>query len=333
MSSNYPIEIIPAAAISEAIWGTPALIADITGSDRMAHIMGNLYSHRNYTLYYTRPGINQLARTTKLANSLGIRCIVLCGETLPNPAEIFPDNTPYSASLISPGSGSGDGEPILDYLLNDSNTKEFSHIGYQIYRYNPDTLKLLRSRDFEEIRLGVMRGETALAEPMIRDKEHIFIDMRSVRHSDFPDNPLRSPNGLYAEELCQLARYAGMGQKIKNIYIFGYPSVLKPKSVSGELAAEVSWHIAEALSSNVYEDPGGNGKEDNFLRKIVSMGQEGQDLVFVSSSVTGRWWMEIPDIKTSKNHIVPCSYSDYTTACSGDIPMRWLFFFQKINPD
>jgi hypothetical protein len=332
MSSNYPIEIIPTAAISEAIWETPALIVDTTGSDRIAHILGNLHTHQKYILYYTRPGINQLTRTIELANNLGIKCIVLCGETLPNPAQILPQSS-YTASLISPGTISGEENPPLEYILNDPYAKEFSHIGYQIYRCNPQSVQQLLKRNFEEMRLGVMRGDPAAAEPMLRDKEHIFIDLRSVRHSDFPDNSLRSPNGLYAEELCQIGRYIGMGQKVKNIYLFGYPSVLKPKSVTGELIAEVSWHIAEGLFSNICEDPGGNGKEDNFLRKIVSMGQEGQDLVFVSSSSTGRWWMEIPDIKNNSSQIVPCSYMDYSIACSGEIPIKWLFFFQKINPD
>ena len=66
MSSNYSIEIIPAAAISEAIAGTPALIIDTTGSDRMASVIGKLYSHGQYKTYFTRPGINQLAKTIDL---------------------------------------------------------------------------------------------------------------------------------------------------------------------------------------------------------------------------------------------------------------------------
>jgi hypothetical protein len=63
------------------------------------------------------------------------------------------------------------------------------------------------------------------------------------------------------------------------------------------------------------------------------MGEHGQDIVFVTSSSTGRWWMEVPEIKINKNQYIPCSYSDYLAACSGDVPIRWLFFFQKINPN
>ena len=331
MSSNYSIEIIPAAAVSEAIAGTPALIIDNTGSDHMAYVIGKLYSHSQYKIYFTRPGIDQLSKTIEVANSYGIKTVVLCGEHLPKLKDLF-KGSDYTAAVISVGSSLNSKDTILRHLLKDPMAVEFAHIGYQNYRYSPQDMHLLRERNFEEIRLGVLREDTTLCEPLLRTKEHIFIDLNAVRSSDFPDNTTLSPNGLYAEEICQVARYAGMGQKVNNIYIYGYPSTLKPNSITAELAAEVFWHIAEALSSSIDEDPGNSAQEDMFLRKIVSMGQEGQDIVFITSCSSGRWWIEIPEVKTSNIQYIPCSYSDYLTACSGEIPLRWLFFFQKINP-
>jgi hypothetical protein len=122
-----------------------------------------------------------------------------------------------------------------------------------------------------------------------------------------------------------------MGQNLKTTYIFGYPSKSKPNSTSTQLLAEILWHIFEALSSNIYEDPGNIETGDIFLRKIVSMGNDGQDLFFVTSTSTGRWWMEIPEVNTNNNQYVACSFSDYSAACSGEIPLRWLYYFQKIN--
>ncbi len=331
MSSNYSIEIIPAAAISEAIAGTPALIIDTTGSDHMAEVIGKLYSAGHFKIYFTRPGINQLAKTIELANGFGIKTVVLCGDHLPKLKEISLI-VEYSAALISVGSPINSKDTILRHILKDPLAEEFAHIGYQSYRYSPKDMQLLRERNFEEIRLGVLREDNTLCEPILRTKEHIFIDLSSVRSSDFPDNTTHSPNGLYAEEICQIARYAGMGQKVKNIYIYGYPSTLKPNAVTTELIAEVFWHTAGALSSSIDEDPGNNTKEDLFLKKIVSMGEEGQDIVFVTSRSTGRWWMEVSEVKTANIQYIPCSYQDYITACSGEIPLRWLFFFQKINP-
>lgn len=331
MENNYPLEVIPAAAISVAIEGTPALIVDTSGNSAMAGFLKRLYAHSKYKLYYTRLGINQLAKTQKLAAELGIKTIILCGDKIPGLTNILPSSD-FTASLISPGS-TLPGEDIKKTVLESSSLVEFSFIGYQSYRTNPLEIKELNDRNFEELRLGVLRDHTSAAEPLIRSKEYTFLDLRSVRLSDFPKNPLSSPNGLYAQEVCQLARYIGMSQKLKTLFIYGLPSDLKSNPAAGELAAEVIWHVVEALSSNIDEDPHNPSKEELFLKKIVSMGQDGQDLIFLTSRSTGRWWMEIPNLKLSKNVYVPCSYSDYTTACSGDVPIRWLFFFQKLNPN
>lgn len=331
MGNNYPLEVIPAAAISAAIEETPALIVDTTGNSAMAGFLKKLYAHSKYKLYYTRLGINQLAKTQKLAAELGIKCIVLCREKIPGLTTILPQEG-FTASLISPGSNLA-GDNMHKLILGSSSLKEFSYIGYQSYRTNPLEIRELNNRHFEELRLGLFRQENALAEPLIRSKEYIFLDLRSVRLSDFPSNPLNSPNGLYAEETCQIARYIGMSQKLKTLFIYGIPSDLKSNPSGGELTAEIIWHVIEALSANIDEDPDNTTNDELFLRKIVSMGEDGQELVFITSRSTGRWWMEIPNIKLSKNVAVPCSYSDYATACSGDVPIRWLFFFQKLNPN
>jgi hypothetical protein len=167
----------------------------------------------------------------------------------------------------------------------------------------------------------------------MRNKEYFFIDLKAVRNSDFPGNPTNSPNGLYAEEMCQLARYAGMSQKFKTLFLYGMPSDLKANPAAGELAAETIWHITEAMAANLQEDPSDNSREEYFIKKIVSMGEDGQDITFVTSRSTGRWWVEIPVLEKSDNVHIPCSYTDYLTARSGDVPIRWLFFFQKLNPN
>jgi len=331
MGNNYPLEIIPAAAISIAIERTPALIVDTSGNSAMAGFLQKLYAHSQYKLYYTRLGINQLPKTQKIAAELGIKTIVLCGNKIPGLTKILPSKN-FTASMISPGSSIA-GENIPETIMQSSSLLEFSYIGYQSYHTNISIIKELNDKNFEELRLGILRNENALAEPLIRTKEYAFIDLRSVRVSDFPKNPLNSPNGLYAEEICQIARYVGMSQKLKTLFIYGIPSDLKSNPVAGELTAEIIWHVVEALSSNIDEDPDSAQKNELFLKKIVSMGEDGQDIIFITSRSTGRWWMEIPNIKLSKNISVPCAYSDYTTACSGDVPMRWLFFFQKLNPN
>ncbi len=329
MENSYSFEVIPAAAIGDTLSGSPALIIDATSGESISNGLTPLHSHGKYKLYYTRPGINQLVKTYNLAQETGLKTIVVCNEDISNTGHFLPKKE-YTASLISAGSYPGK-QNILETLLKDKNLKEFSHLGYQIYRYAPKILRKLQEHNFEELRLGKLREDITSAEPLLRTKEYIFADLRSVRVCDFPNNPSLSPNGLYAEEFCQLARYIGMAQDLKSLFIFGFPSCSETHCTAGVLTAELIWHTVEALWSNVHEDPSKNENNGNFLRKIVSMGREGQDLCFITSRSSGRWWMEIPVVQTSDLKYIPCSNQDYITACSGDVPLRWLFFFQKLN--
>ncbi len=322
-------EVIPAAAISEACQDAIAIIINNTGNNNILPSLNALFPQSDYKIYYVEPGIGQLRETISLCEENKIKCFVLCGEELPDLKTIAPV-TNYSASLISAGSVD-DKNDILKYILKDDLAIDFSHIAYQSYRYDPQILSQTRDRVFEDLRLGAIRNDLSIAEPHIRSNHYLFLDMRSVRASDFPESLTKSPNGLYAEEICQLARYIGMGQNLRTAFIYGYPSKCKHNSTSSQLLAEIIWHISEALSSNIYEDPANQDTEELFLKKIVSMGREGQDLTFVTSSSTGRWWMEIPEVQNGNNQYVACSYSDYMTAYSGEIPLRWLFFYQKIN--
>jgi len=92
-------------------------------------------------------------------------------------------------------------------------------VGYQIYKYHPGILSSLREKFFEEMRLGSLRGNIGNCEPLMRNSTHFYMDMRCVRVADFPDNSEQSPNGLYAEELCQISRYIGMGQRFKTMFL------------------------------------------------------------------------------------------------------------------
>ncbi len=344
MESSYPLEIIPAAAISDSIKDATALILDTLGNNHTAEFLQKLHAHSTKKVYYTKPGINQLPGIVELASRLEIKTIVLCPDKINSFKKILPKET-FSACVISPGTitpqspeqtsakrNTASTDPA-SALATNKNVSDLSHIAYQTYRTSSSYLQKIRDTFHEELRLGSLRGSIHSAEPLMRNKEYFFIDMKAVRTSDFPSNPTNSPNGLYAEEICQLARYAGMGQKIKTLFLYGIPSDLKANPASGELIAETLWHITEAMAANMHEDPSDSSKDEYFIKKIVSMGEDGQDIIFVTSHSTGRWWVEIPVLETSENVHIPCSYTDYLTARSGDVPIRWLFFFQKLNPN
>lgn len=324
------VETIPVAALSEATPRCVAMIVNATGSSSIIDAINSLYFHSAGRVFCVEPGVNQLTKTLEICRELSLRTIVLLGEELPEEL-INVKITGDSIALVSPGSDNGK-TSIPDFCIKSEEIIDFAHIGYQLYRYNPKTLRQLRANFFEEMRLGTIRNDISLAEPLIRSKESLFLDIKCVRSGDFPENKDRLPNGLFAQELCQLARYIGMGQSLIHCFLYGFPNDFKKASSTPLLVAETVWHIIEALSSNIPEDPGVKENDEHFLRKIVSMGQEGQDLIFITSKNTGRWWMEIQDINSNQNHYIPCSFSDYQAAFGGEIPLRWLFFYQKINP-
>ena len=330
-ANNSSFEAIPVAALSELTSGSAlAVIINTTGESNIFKALSQLYCHSSYKVYYLEPGVSQLRKTLEFCEELKIRSVVLCGEELPATNTFIPDRN-YSATLVSAGSEFNTTD-ILTHIISDKNAHSFSHVGYQLYRYNPFKLSEIRGRFFEEMRLGSLRGAVNNAEPLMRNSTHFFVDMRSIRQADFPDNSNQLPNGLYGEEMCQLARYMGMGQRFVSLFLFGYLSKSKFSSTSTQLTAEVLWDLFEAMAASISEDPGITAPEEIFNKKIVSMGQEGQEIVFISSPTTGRWWMVVPDVKNNINQFIACSYSDYLTAYSGEIPLRWLFFYQKINP-
>jgi hypothetical protein len=332
MKSSDFIEKIPLSIVSDAKGRYAVIIINTTGNSSITESLATLYAHSSYKTGLVESDIDSLNETIAICSGTGSKLIVLGDNAIPKFSLVTPASG-FSCTLISSGSFNGKKGNLLDSILDNEKVSDFSHIGFQQYKYDPLKLHTLRERYFETLRLGLLRESLPAAEPLIRGKEYIFFDMNSIRVSDFPENHEKAPNGLYAEEACQLGRYIGMNQEMRICYIFGYKPESLPESSSSQLVAEIIWHISEGVASSVEEDPSKSEKDEYFHRKIISMGDEGQDMIFVTSSFSGRWWMEIPEFKNNRTRYVPCSLSDYQSACNGEVPLRWIFFFQKINPN
>jgi len=68
---------------------------------------------------------------------------------------------------------------------------------------------------------------------------------------------------------------------------------------------------------------------------IVLLTDSGDELVFYKSPLTNRWWLEVAypagtGEKQERNHVVPCTYSDYIMASQQEMPDRWWRTFQKL---
>ena len=337
MKGSMYFEQIPSGKISSHIPEYKAVLVNVGNQKHIVENLSRLYSPGHYKIYMVGSTPARLPKVLARCREAGLPAVVNCGKDLPRLASFMPGE-PYSAALISPGSATGtfaqdpaagpDRNP-LEYVLSDPFALHFSHLGFQSYLYDPDLLEKLREKYFEDMRLGLIREDISLCEPLLRNARFIFYDLHALRYSDYPCSPAANPNGLYAEEACSIARYAGLSQKAEAVFIYGGPEGEEALTVCNKLVAEIIWHLCEGIAANITENPDNKLFEESYHRKIVGLGQEGQEIVFINSSVTDRWWMEIPAGNVRKARLVPCSIKDYQTACSGDIPLRWLFFYQK----
>lgn len=208
----------------------------------------------------------------------------------------------------------------------------FSNIGYQSYFVDQKELELLDELFFDNYRLGLVRENIKLAEPIIRNADFLSFSLSAIAQRHAPANKNTSPNGFSSEQSCQLARYAGMNDKLTSIGFFDFnPSSLDPENTA-HLIAQMIWYFVDGYYHRKGDFPVAN--KSDYTKYSISM--KNQDIVFYKSPKTDRWWMEIPYLSTVfkkyKNHLMlPCNYDEYLTASSNEIPERWFQTFKKLK--
>lgn len=219
--------------------------------------------------------------------------------------------------------------PILahqpNYLFN------YSHIGYQTYLNDPNAVEMLSSLNFDCYRLGMIRKNLEEVEPVLRDADLLSIDMNAVRMADSPAHSDASPNGFSAEELCQIARYAGISDKLTSFGIYEFnPDFDTVNQPSAKLVAQMVWCFADGYYNRKNDYP---SDLSNYQKFTVKMNDVEHELIFWKSKKTDRWWMEIPHgdkKKYEKQQMVPCSFADYELACKEELPDRWMRVYTKL---
>ena len=220
-----------------------------------------------------------------------------------------------------------DREPITagSYLTRivldePNNLFNYTNIGYQTYFNSQEEIDLIEKLFFDAYRLGEISGNVSLAEPVFRDADLVSVDMTSVKSSDSGNFAYFSPNGFDGREICALARYAGISDKVSAIGFFNQNGSRR----EGTLIAQAVWYFIEGWNYRSNEYP--FGSREHYIKYLVTM--EDEDLVFYKSNKTDRWWIEIPfetsgNNKLKKNSLLPCSYEEYLQACNQEIPERW----------
>ena len=201
-----------------------------------------------------------------------------------------------------------------------NNLFNFSNLGFQTYFNSQEEIDLIEKLYFEAYRLGEVSNNITVAEPVFRDADLVSIDMNSVQSSYSGNFEEFNPNGFTGKEICALARYAGISDKVTSFGIFNF----NPNSHEVVLTAQMLWYFIEGFCFRSNEYP--FGTKENYIKYIVPI--EDEELIFYKSNKTERWWIEIPFLtnvnnKLKRNTLLPCTHEDYLAACEQEIPERW----------
>ena len=208
-----------------------------------------------------------------------------------------------------------------------------SVLGVQGYLVDPEIRDLMDRLFFDVHRLGEMQADISLTEPVLRGADMVTIDLASVRRSDFRATLQVNPNGWYGEELCRIARYAGMSDKLSSIGFFGLNGA-NESGAAAHLLAQAIWHFVDGVGWRKKDFPVTNKSE--YIKFIVMLNDNQHELIFYKSPRTDRWWMEVPyppeeKIRFQRHLLVPCAYSDYEYALKDGMPDLWWRTYQRLH--
>ena len=218
------------------------------------------------------------------------------------------------------------GNYLSRLFVNNPRLFQFNLIGYQSHYIAAENLQRVKTVS-NHIRLGKLRDNITIAEPVLRNTDFLSVDINSVKHSEAPGSLRYTPNGLRSEEICQLARYAGLSNRLKVFGLFEIASENDQNNLTVKLAAQIVWYFIEGYINRDIEKPDSN--ENNIIYK-VEVDSVDQPIIFIKHSITGRWWMQIETTENMKLYFA-CSEKEYQQASNNEIPELWLNYIQKID--
>ncbi|HEX2970562.1 MAG TPA: arginase family protein [Bacteroidales bacterium] len=207
----------------------------------------------------------------------------------------------------------------------------YTNIGYQTYLNDPQVINRFVRKRSDIVRIGDVRQSIHLMEPLLRDSDAIVLNISSVRQSDAPGTFSPSPNGFYGEEICLLSRYSGISDRVRVFGIFDINPEFDVRELTSGLAAQIIWFFLEGFSQKQFETPVlGSSVPGRFIKYHVRVTGLEEDIIFIKSCLTERWWLEIHTEKSGDFHVA-CSHEDYLQANRNEVPDRWIKSVEKLR--
>lgn len=228
-------------------------------------------------------------------------------------------------------SGELNSRNYLHKIITDHGNELFNFVtlGIQRYLVSQKDMDLMNKLFFDGIRLGEIRENQAICEPFLRDSDIISIDMSGIRFADNPGAAFSNPNGLTADEICQLAWYAGYSDRVKTLGIYEMDPSSDQLELSAQLASQIIWHFIDAFSSHESR----KSDTENIEKLMVSVEIFAHSIVFRHDVENNRWWFELPMHQGEIDNflLISCSEDDYQQAMQGEVPDKLWRNYQKIN--
>ncbi|MEL6133069.1 MAG: arginase family protein [Bacteroidota bacterium] len=210
----------------------------------------------------------------------------------------------------------------------------FTHLGHQAYYVHEAEKEFMQDSHFLSLRYGELATKPQMAEPALRMADMVHLDMAAVQASIADATTLAPPSGFTASQICQLARYAGLGYCLRSLCITGYEPQIDTKGQTSKLGAMIVWYILEGYYARWDDHPQENRR--NLRKYTVKLQGSVEEIRFYKHKISQRWWMEVPYPETlrgemKQTRLVPCDEQDYEFAKTNDIPARWWATFHKLG--
>ncbi|MDR2962767.1 MAG: arginase family protein [Bacteroidales bacterium] len=215
-------------------------------------------------------------------------------------------------------------------LTNTYVTIKVNHIAVQEYLSHPNSFEFLTAHNFPYIRLGNVLHNTKHTEPMLREAQLVSFDTTALRVSEFDANRDTLPAGVYVEDACQMAWYAGFSQEMNTFVLSEYnPTRAVNSSSSAAICALILWYVLDGISQR---NPIPNNRyEDVCTIHYVKNNVMEHDVRFFEHTVSKQMWVELPLPDYNTKRILPCSFSDYQLFSHGEIPENWIMELRRAN--
>jgi formiminoglutamase len=201
-------------------------------------------------------------------------------------------------------------------------------LGIQNYLSNPENTTNLKKLDITTYRLSQIREDILYYEPVFRESNIAGISISSIKYSDAPAAAQAQPNGFDALEICKLAYFIGINEKLKIINIYDFIAEYDQRNINAKLIAQIIWHILNAREW-IKNSKKLNSKLNSY---IISTSQEelkNIQLEYIHDRTLDLWSAKIK--YKDKEIKIPCSHKDFIKSKKGIITKRILRSIKTIK--